>query len=99
MTVYHTEAFKEVIEEKKLQEYAEKHGEDIHLNGTHELMGYSADTDEEWLFLTLDFQDDFKTPVFYVRRMDDDELESHKTFEAALEDFKGRIKKQTTQMK
>lgn len=88
--IFH-ETYKAIIVEKQLDAYAKKHGKNIHHNGTHNVVSYITEKDEDCLFLTLDFEDDYLTPKFYVTRLMDDDIESHDTFEKAWEDFSKRL--------
>jgi len=91
--IFH-EAYKTVIVEKQMDAYATEHGEDIHHNGTHNLVSYVTEKDDDCLFLTLDFEDDYQTPKFYVTKLMDDDIEAHSTFDEAWKDFIERLKEQ-----
>ena len=69
-------------------------GKKIHKNGTHCLVTYDTEIEEDCLFINLDFLDDHRTPKFYVTRIMDNDLEPHDTIEDAIEDFVARLVKQ-----
>lgn len=85
------DTYKKTITMGAMKEYAHAHGKEIHELGTHGLVTYDAEVDADCLFLTLDFEDDHRTPRFLVTRMGDDELESHGTIEEAVQDFASRL--------
>lgn len=85
------DAFKDTVRPGAMQEYALVHGKEIHENGTHVLVTYDAEVEEDCLFLNLDFDDDHRTPRFYVTRILDNDLESHDTIHEAMADFASRL--------
>jgi hypothetical protein len=91
MSVLYTEVYNKVIVQELMGSYIAEHGYNIHHHGTHSLVELHDVNEESALFLTLDVQDDYKTPQFFVTKACDDDLTVHKTFESALNDFMSRL--------
>ena len=85
------DTYKKTITMGAMKEYAHAYGKEIHEHGTHGLVTYDTEVDEDCLYLTLDFEDDHRTPKFYVTRMEDNDLESHATIQEAIQDFASRL--------
>lgn len=78
-----------VIKKGKLKDYVQKHGKDIHHNGTHELINCAVG--ENGYYLNLDVGDDYQRPYFHVRVNSDNDLQVFDTFEEAYRNYIFRI--------